>query len=100
MFGRGMGFGRGSGFGYGYGRGNGFGAGYGYGRGNGSGAGFGFGRGAGFGLRRFWGDSPYNVSELDWLKRYKEHLELRMKDFAMEIKSVEERIRELENPGV
>ncbi len=88
MFGRGMGFGRGGGFGYGYGRGNGYGVGY------------GFGRGAGFGLRRFWGDYPYNVSELDWLKRYKEHLELRMKDFAMEIKSVEERIRELENSGV
>ncbi len=87
MFGRGMGFGRGGGFGYG--RGNGF------GRGSG-----GYGYGAGYGIGRAWGGYPYNVSELEWLKRYKEHLELRMKDFAMEIKSVEERIRELENSGV
>ncbi len=85
----------GNGFGFGYGRRGGFG----YGRGGGYGRGAGFGRGAGLGLgfgRGFWGADYAGLSELDWLKRYKEHLELRMKDFAVEIKNVEQRIAELE----
>ncbi len=83
----------GNGFGFGYGRRGGFGG----GRGAGFGAGFGFGRGAGYGFGRgFWANDFAGLSELDWLKRYKEHLELRMKDFAVEIKSVEQRIADLE----
>ncbi len=81
--------------------GNGFGFGFGRGRGFGGGFGFGGGRGAGFGFgRRFWAGDYAGISEIEWLKRYKEHLELRMKDFAVEIKSVEQRIAELEGRNV
>jgi len=60
----------------------------------------GFGRGFGF-----WQNSPgpwWNVwgspgmSEVEWLKRYKDHLELVKKDIEAEIKAVDERIQALE----
>ncbi len=87
MYGNGFGFGRRGGFGFG----NGF--------GGGRGQGYGLGRGFGFG-RNSWVNDFSAYSELEWLKRYKEHLELRMKDFAVEIKSVEQRIAELEKSEV
>ncbi len=79
---------------------NGFGMGGGYRHGFGRGNGFGRGGGRGMGFGRFAFDeniaTPYG-SELETLKRYKEHLELRRKDLDSEIIAIERRISELEN---
>ncbi len=60
------------------------------------------GFGPGFG---FWQNFPApwwnawgfpGMSELEWLKRYKEHLEMIKKDLQAELEAVDERIRNLE----
>jgi len=55
-----------------------------------------YGMGPGFGSG-FWQDRPASLlDEAEWLKRYKDRLQLRQKELEAEQKAVEERIAKLE----
>ena len=61
---------------------------------HGSGGGYCLGRGFGFGP---WLDRPLSLQdEAAWLKRYRDHLQLRQKELEAELKAVEERIASLQ----
>jgi len=66
------------------------------GMGNCHGFGGGYGIGPGFG-RGFWLDRPASLQdEAEWLKRYRDRLQLLQKELEAEQKAVEERFAKLE----
>lgn len=55
-----------------------------------------YGMGPGFG-GGFWQDRPLSLQdEAEWLKRYRDRLQLHRKELEAELKAVEERIAKLE----
>jgi len=69
---------------------------FGWNRGMGGFYGHGFGMGPGFGRGMFPAMPFSQLDEAEWLKRYKDGLELHKRDLEAEIKAVEERIKNLE----